>query len=152
MPDALNAGTCMSSLSDNENQFSSSDECDKTLQSRNEPTNVSKFPNCFSNDFEKSLFGDEVDQDSDDGIWPQAKIKAPDRGDPVSESLAKLINDSCSQMCSINDIVAKYKVPSICEYMSAPKVNDKILGDLVHHRTVQTTDMLLRDTQNLVTV
>lgn len=54
-------------------------------------------------------------------------------------------------MCSINDIVAKYRVPSNCEYMSAPKVNDEIWGDLVHHRRVQTTDTLLRDTQNLVT-
>lgn len=45
MPDASNAG--MSSLSDNENQFSSSDECDKNLQSSNNPTNVSKFAKSF---------------------------------------------------------------------------------------------------------
>lgn len=108
--------------------------------------------NCsFSNRFEDSLFDDFEDENPDDDSWPQAKLKAPELGDPVSESLAKLINDSCTHMCNVNETVDKYKVPSNCQFMSAPKVNEEIWGDLARQRRVQTTDRLLRDTQNLVT-
>jgi len=108
--------------------------------------------NCsFSNRFEDSLFDDFEDENPDDDSWPQAKLKAPELGDPVSESLAKLINDSCTHMCNVNETVDKYKIPSNCQFMSVPKVNEEIWGDLARQRRVQTTDRLLRDTQNLVT-
>jgi hypothetical protein len=51
----------------------------------------------------------------------------------------------------MNDLVLKYKVPSNCTFMTPPKVNEQIRGELATNRRVQTTDKLLRDTQNLVT-
>ncbi|KAH3892989.1 hypothetical protein DPMN_017126 [Dreissena polymorpha] len=108
--------------------------------------------NCsFSNRFDDSLFDDFKDENPDDDSWPQPKLKAPELGDPVSESLAKLINDSCTHMCYVNETVDNYKIPSNCQFMSAPKVNEDIWSDLARQYRVQTTDCFLRDTQNLVT-
>ncbi|KAH3737583.1 hypothetical protein DPMN_044176 [Dreissena polymorpha] len=59
----------------------------------NQNKSKSNVNSSFLNRFEISLFNDFDDENPDDDLWPQAKLKAPELGDPVSESLAKLIND-----------------------------------------------------------
>jgi hypothetical protein len=102
------------------------------------------------------LFGSDDSDDENDGdlnndVWSQPLLKAPDLGDPIAKSLADLINTACTNQCKVNDVIGKYKVPSNCEFMNAPRVNEEIWGELVRNRRVQTNDKLLRDIQNLVT-
>ena len=97
-----------------------------------------------SDDIEKSLYDDDTSSEEDDN-WPQPLLKASEKGDPISRSLAKLINDSCTQQCEVKQTIEKYKVPSNCEFMSAPRVNEEIWGDLVRNKKVQTTDKVIRD-------
>ncbi|KAH3791207.1 hypothetical protein DPMN_144687 [Dreissena polymorpha] len=71
---------------------------DKDSVSDNQNKSKSNVNCSFSNRFENSLFDDFDDEISDDNLWLQAKLKEPELGDPVSELLAKLINDSCTHM------------------------------------------------------
>ena len=98
------------------------------------------------------LFNENENEGDDDPFtWDLPKLKAPDKGNPISESLASLINTACTQQCQINKIIEKYKVPSNCDFMSAPRVNEEIWSDLMKSRRVQTTDKSLRDIQGLIT-
>lgn len=104
--------------------------------------------NCLFNECPQAVSDDDT---NDDFSWDLPKLKAPDKGDPISESLATLINTACTKQCQVNNIIEKYKVPANCEFMSAPRVNEEIWGDLMKFRRVQTTDKNLRDIQGLVT-
>lgn len=120
-------------------------------------TNPVFFAKKLGSDMQKCLFDDENSSsghnlmEDEDEIWDLPKLKAPDRGAPVGESLAKMISMACTNPCQTNELVSKYHVPSNCEAMCAPQVNEEIWGELVKYRKVQSTDRSLRDIQNLVT-
>ena len=56
----------------------------------------------------KALFESEDMVDDD---WELPRLKAPEKGKAVSESLAKLTNTSCTSQCDTDSLVAKYKIP-----------------------------------------
>lgn len=87
---------------------------------------------------------------ADEESWNLPKLKTPDKGDPISNSLATLINTACTKQCQLDDILDKYKVPANCEFMGAPCINKEIWRDLSKFKRVQTTDKSLRDIQNSV--
>ncbi|KAH3784488.1 hypothetical protein DPMN_162443 [Dreissena polymorpha] len=59
-------------------------------------------------DIEKRLYDDDDDTSSeDDDNWPRPLLKASEKGDPISKSLAKLINDSCTQQCEVKQTIEK---------------------------------------------
>ena len=88
----------------------------------------------------------EVDID-----WSLPKLKTPDRGEPISESLAGLIVRACNNLCQTSEIVDKYKVPSNCEAMCPPSVNEEVWVDLNKVKKVQSTDKSFKEIQGLVT-
>ena len=46
--------------------------------------------------------------------WEPPRLKAPEKGKPVSDSLARLINMSCTSQCDTETLLSKYKIPQIC--------------------------------------
>ena len=46
-------------------------------------------------------------------IWDLPKLKGPVKGPAISQSLANLINATCTSQCVTDELVAKYKVPVI---------------------------------------
>ncbi|XP_053380651.1 uncharacterized protein LOC123546522 [Mercenaria mercenaria] len=94
--------------------------------------------------------GDNPEGEVDEFSWNLPKLKTPDKGEAVSNSLADLINTACTNQCQVDNIIEKYKVPSNCQFMGAPRINEEIWDDLTKMKRVQTTDKSLRDIQNLV--
>ncbi|KAH3692922.1 hypothetical protein DPMN_193258 [Dreissena polymorpha] len=78
---------------------------------------------------EKRLYDDDDTSSEDDDNWPQPLLKASEKGDPISKSLSKLINDSCTQQCEVKQTIEK-KFPRTVSSCRAPRVNDEIWGDL----------------------
>ena len=74
-------------------------------------------------DLSKALFEGE---DSIEDDWELPRLKAPEKGKAVSESLAKLINTSCTSQCDTDSLVAKYKIPQNCDRACPPVVNQEI--------------------------
>lgn len=87
----------------------------------------------------------------EDFEWALPKLKTPERGEKISDSLANLIGRACSNLCQTTEIVDKYKVPSNCEAMCPPSVNEEIWVDLNKVKTVQSTDNSFKEIQGLVT-
>ncbi|XP_053402373.1 uncharacterized protein LOC123549154 [Mercenaria mercenaria] len=100
--------------------------------------------------FSNALFNDSCNSDPDDGVWELPKLKIPEKGKAVSDTLAKLINVSCTQQCDIDSLLAKYKIPENCEMVNPPLVNQeiwKILDKKAHGQ-----DKILVDIQNLAAI
>ena len=96
-------------------------------------------------DLSKALFeGDECVEDD----WELPRLKAPEKGKAVSESLAKLINTSCTSQCDTDSLVAKYKIPKNCDRACPPVVNQEIWKIL--DKRAQSQDKGIQDIQNLV--
>lgn len=86
--------------------------------------------------------------DHDDDSWQLPKLKAPQRGEAISSSLASLINTACTAQCVTDELVSKYKLPSNCDKLAPPLVNPEIWNDIA--KKAQTYDRFLRDIQTLL--
>ena len=108
----------------------------------------------FSANFGDALFGESLGPGSSglqiDDDWDLSKLKAPKKGNPVSATLANLINTSCTNQCDTDSFAEKYKVPENCENASPPTVNQEVWRILNKQGHLQ--DKALVDIQNLVSM
>lgn len=95
-----------------------------------------------------SVDHNEVVMCEDNFMWQLPKLKVPQKGDPISPSLASLINVACSSQCDTDDIMSKYKLPSNCEKLAPPLVNGEIWSEI--QKKAQTYDKAFRDIQSLI--
>lgn len=98
-----------------------------------------------------ALFDTESVKNSGNGdefAWQLPKLKTPAKGEPISPSLASLINAACTSQCEIDDIVSRYQLPSNCEKLASPLVNAEIWNDMP--KRAQTYDKSFRDIQSLI--
>ena len=86
--------------------------------------------------------------DGDAEEWELPRLKAPEKGDPVSERLAEKVNMACVSACEIDKITSKYKVPQNCDKACSPSVNHEIW--MAFNSRAQTHDKTIQDIQNLV--
>ena len=86
----------------------------------------------------------------DEVEWQLPKLKAPNKGEAVSSSLADLINTACTKQCDVDGIISRYTIPSNCDKMDAPQVNSEIWLDI--SRRAQTYDKAFQDIQTLIAV
>ena len=91
-----------------------------------------------------------MDNEQDEAVWQLPRLKAPQRGDPISASLASLINTACTVQCETDDIVSRHKLPSNCDKLASPLVNPEIWNDMA--KKAQTYDKFLRDIQTLLAI
>ena len=80
----------------------------------------------------------------DDLRWNLPKLKVPKKGEPISQSLAELINMACTSQCDTNDIVNKYNLPANCHKL-APLFQKNFLGLSPPLATCETSQVLLAD-------
>ena len=70
---------------------------------------------------------DSENQDNqDDNFWDLPRVKVLMKGPAISNSLANLINTTCTSLCITDDLVAKYQVLENCNKLCAPMINNKI--------------------------
>lgn len=81
-------------------------------------------------------------------IWDLPKLKGPVKGPAISQSLANLINATCTSQCVTDELVAKYKVPENCDKLCSPMVNNEIWK--IMNKRAQSYDKCFSDIQNLV--
>ena len=71
----------------------------------------------FSANFDDALFGESLGPGSlglqIDDDWDLPKLKAPKKGNPVSATLANLINTSCTNQCDIDSFAENIKCQRI---------------------------------------
>lgn len=72
----------------------------------------------FDNDAEHT--GKSDCNDSTSEIWDLPKLKMPEKGPAVSQSLADLINTACTSQCLTDTIQGKYKIPENCDKLISP--------------------------------
>ena len=77
-----------------------------------------------------------------------ARVKGPIKGPAISNSLANLINTTCTSQCVTDDLVAKYRVPENCDKLCAPMINNEIWKIL--NKRAQSYYKCFSDIQNLV--
>ena len=99
----------------------------------------------LNQNFSEALF-DTVEVEACD--WEPPRLKAPEKGKPVSDSLARLINMSCTSQCDTETLLSKYKIPQNCYQACPPSVNSEIWKVL--DRRAQSQDRGIVDIQNLV--
>ena len=80
--------------------------------------------------------------------WDLPRMKVPEKGKAISESLAKLINVACSSQCDTDSLINKYKIPVNCDLACPPLVNSEIWKVL--DKRAQSQDRGIVDIQNLV--
>ena len=98
----------------------------------------------FSTVFDSSTIISE-----DDGFsWDLPKVKAPERGDAISDSLSRLINTACTVQCDTDTLFNRYSVPSNCDLAIPPLVNQEVWRFLDKKGHMQ--DKSLVDIQNLL--
>ena len=76
------------------------------------------------------------------------KLKGPIKGPAIPQSLANLINTTCTSQCVTDDLVAKHKVPENCDKLCSPMVNNEIWK--IMNKRAQSYDKCFSDIQNLV--
>lgn len=81
--------------------------------------------------------------------WDLPRMKVPEKGKAISDSLAKLINVACSSQCDTDSLISKYKIPVNCDMACPPLVNSEIWKVL--DKRAQSQDRGMVDIQNLVT-
>lgn len=99
-----------------------------------------------------ALFDEPQNEQSSGNVdeWAMPKLKCPEKGEPISQSLASLINTACSSQCDTDEIVSKYRVPENCSALGAPLVNSEIWKIL--DKKARSMDRGIVDIQNLVSV
>lgn len=80
--------------------------------------------------------------------WDLPRMKVPEKGKAISDSLAKLINVACSSQCDTDSLISKYKIPVNCDLACPPLVNSEIWKVL--DKRAQSQDRGIVDIQNLV--
>lgn len=90
---------------------------------------------------------EERDNSPSDGFWQLPKLRAPLKGEAIPESLAKLINTSCTVSCDVEQF-KKYKTPENCDKMAAPLVNQEVWK--IMDRRGHATDKSMVEIQNLL--
>ena len=87
---------------------------------------------------------DSENQDNqDDDFWDLPRDKGPIKGPAISNSLANLINTTCTSQCVTDDLVAEN-----CDKLCAPMINNEIWKIL--NKRAQSYDKCFSDIQNLV--
>ena len=84
----------------------------------------------------------------EDAEWDLPCLKAPLKGKAVPQSLANMINLSCTSLCDTDAMFSQYKVPENCDRMCGPLVNNEIWK--VMDKRPLTQDRAMADIQNLV--
>lgn len=82
----------------------------------------------LSNNFGEVLFaeGSASALPCNEEDWALPKLKTTEKGKPVSQALASLINTACTKGCDIEHYTAKYKVQENCEMACPPLVNQEV--------------------------
>ena len=113
-------------------------------------------PVAISNDLRNALFEEnEVSSQSvtsetvaEFDVWNLPKLKQPEKGPAISQSLADLINTACTSQCLTDSLIDKFKIPENCDKLPAPRVNGEFWK--VMSKRAQGYDKYFSDTQNLV--
>ena len=87
-------------------------------------------------------------ENQENDIWALPKLKGPIKGPAIPQSLANLINTTCTSQCVTDDLVAKHKVPENCDKLCSPMVNNEIWK--IMNKRAQSYDKCFSDIQNLV--
>ena len=90
----------------------------------------------------------EPSQNDENEIWDLPKLKGPVKGPAIAQSLANLINATCTSQCVTDKMVAKYKVPENFDKLCSPMVNNEIWK--IMNKRAQSYDKCFSDIQNLV--
>jgi len=98
-------------------------------------------------DFSAALFDGKDDNPTSEDFWDLPKLRAPEKGAAISQSLANLINTACSAQCDTDSIVAKYKLPENCVNLGAPLVNNELWKVL--DKRARSQDRGMVEIQNL---
>ena len=98
--------------------------------------------------FSNVLFGEEESENVSLDDWEMPKLKTPEKGKPVSDSLAKLINMACTAQCDTDNLLTNYKIPVNCETATPPLINQEVWKIL--DRKAHANDKVMVDIQNLV--
>ena len=103
----------------------------------------------LENDISGALFDscsvlENTDSGNDEYFWQLPKLKIPEKGEAISQSLASLINTACTSQCETDGIVSKYKLPSNCDKLAPPLINGEIWNEI--HKKAQA----FRDIQGLI--
>ena len=88
---------------------------------------------------------EQVDNDFD---WKLPRLKVPEKGSAILQSLANLTNIACTSQCVTDTIVQKYKIPQNCDKLAAPIVNNEVWKIL--YKTAHSYDKCFTDIHNLV--
>lgn len=102
----------------------------------------------LNKNLENALFGDSIDGPEGAEVWDLPKLRAPEKGSAVADSLAKLVNLACTHPCDTDTLVSRYKVPENCSNMCSPSVNQEIWKTL--DKFAHAQDKAMVDIQNLV--
>ena len=100
------------------------------------PSDNRKGPLCLlENDISGALFDscsvlENTDSGNDEYFWQLPKLKIPEKGEAISQSLASLINTACTSQCETDGIVSKYKLPSNCDKLAPPLINGEIWNEI----------------------
>ena len=116
------------------------------LSDRENPQNNQHGNRQISNELCYALFDTEEGEITDD--WELPRLKVPEKGNPVSETLAKKVNLACTSQCDVESLVSKYKIPQNCDRACPSMVNHEIWKIL--DKRAQTQDKGFQDIKNLV--
>ena len=116
------------------------------LSDRENPQNNQHGNRQISNELCYALFDTEEGEITDD--WELPRLKVPEKGNPVSETLAKKVNLACTSQCDVESLVSKYKIPQNCDRACPSMVNHEIWKIL--DKRAQTQDKGIQDIKNLV--
>ena len=100
----------------------------------------------ISSELHDALFEAEEGEIVDE--WELPRLKAPEKGIPVSETLAKKVNLACTSQCDVDSLVIKYKIPQNCDRACPPLVNNEVWK--IMNKQAQSNDRSIQDIQNLV--
>lgn len=107
----------------------------------------SETPREISTELCDALFGSEEGEIIDE--WELPRLKAPEKGKAVSETLASKVNLACTSQCDVDSLISKYKIPENCNKACPPAVNQEIWKIL--DKRAQSQDRGFQEIQNLVT-
>ena len=102
----------------------------------------------FESPRENDIEANENEQVDYDFDWELPRLKVPEKGSAIPQSLANLINTACTSQCVTDNTVQKYKIPQNCEKLAAPIVNNEVWKIL--NKRAHSYDKCFADIQNLV--
>ncbi|XP_060596241.1 uncharacterized protein LOC132750311 [Ruditapes philippinarum] len=124
------------------------DACDISDYEDDFSTFHNQGPRDLNKDFHTAFDSSTVVDDDAGFSWDLPKVKAPERGDAISDSLSKLINTACTVQCDTDSLFNRYSVPSNCDLATPPLVNQEVWRFLDKKGHMQ--DKSLVDIQNLL--